>query len=329
MRQLETIEKMYKEITSEVTMEQVEHCYYSREYPMLLLATKDNCELEDIILSALLVRWNCNVILTFTNMFDFVLINCISTNPCIRALEFMDYILDTDGMTKGDAVQAEGRMSYAILKVHMAEEELKDSMYYFQQRALLYYTTCEIIDPRTYLQEHSQEIAEMKQYQKKQIPWAYVRTTDIAECGKKLCLKTLENATGTIITVSEDTYVMIGCRGEVYSIAQTTFDRSYQKSEEQLDIWEQMLDFIPAIETIPDGQYRSIDELAHLCYPISGNGIYAKKLDKRTKVYLSEKQQEYFLGKPGDYLAIRCDNTNDIYIIQGDIFYNTYEEAFS
>ena len=35
---------------------------------------------------------------------------------------------------------------------------------------------------------------------------------------------------------------------------------------------------------------------------------------------------EYYLGNQGDYLAVRLDDSTDIYIIQKEIFWNTYEE---
>ena len=33
------------------------------------------------------------------------------------------------------------------------------------------------------------------------------------------------------------------------------------------------------------------------------------------------------LGKPGDYLAVRCDDLHDIYVIEQKIFGLTYEEV--
>ena len=32
------------------------------------------------------------------------------------------------------------------------------------------------------------------------------------------------------------------------------------------------------------------------------------------------------LGKEGDYLAVRCDDRHDIYVVERDIFFKTYEE---
>ena len=55
-------------------------------------------------------------------------------------------------------------------------------------------------------------------------------------------------------------------------------------------------------------------------------GIYAKCLERRTKVFNPYNEGEYFVGRKGDYLAIRQDDLSDIYIIKNGIFQETYEE---
>lgn len=37
-------------------------------------------------------------------------------------------------------------------------------------------------------------------------------------------------------------------------------------------------------------------------------------------------EEKYMLGKPGDYLAVRSDDKHDIYVVERDIFFKTYEE---
>ena len=73
------------------------------------------------------------------------------------------------------------------------------------------------------------------------------------------------------------------------------------------------------------GEYMIIDEYAHICHPKPGAGIKADRLKYRTKVFRNGKP-DYFIGKPGDYLAIRPDDLTDIYIIQSEVFGRTYDE---
>lgn len=168
-----------------------------------------------------------------------------------------------------------------------------------------------------------EQIRQLPIYCKKQVPWAVVETLDIAKPGEKICIKTLENDTGLIIHADADLLIMIGCLGEVYEITRQKFENSYEKSDEQLDIFSQLLDFIPAVELPRTGEYKTIDELAYLCVPKPG-GIYAKQLQVRTKVF-GKGRGDYFIGKAGDYLAIRLDDLQDMYIIRREVFERTYE----
>lgn len=245
----------------------------------------------------------------------------------VRALEFLDYLIPEFGLVNGEAHHAGGRISSAILKVQMSGMDLDNTLAYFLKMSASYFEDCQRIEAERYGQEHAEEIYQMKKYVKKRIPWAYVLSTDIVEEGKQFCIKSLENESGIVLTAGEEVYVMIGCRGEVYDMNQAKFQRTYEETDESLDVFEQMLDFLPEAELIPDGEYISLDEIAHLCYPKAGSCIYAKELEKRTKVFPAGESEEYYLGRPGDYMAVRPEDFCDIYIIQKDIFQQTYEEA--
>jgi phosphoglycolate phosphatase len=251
----------------------------------------------------------------------------LSRNKRIRALEFLDYLIADYGLIKGDASCASGQISTAILSVQMAAADIADSMEYFMRMSNAYFHECDWIDAGQYGTQHELEISELPRYTKRKNTWFYVESTRIVDEGKEFVIKSLENESGLRLTASPDVYVMIGCRGEIYDISREKFERTYQASEKQLDIIEQMLDFLPAVETVPEREYIGLDEIAHLCYPKPDSGIFAKELTKRTKVYPVDKEQEYFLGHPGDYMAVRPDDFCDIYIIQREIFKETYEKV--
>ena len=240
----------------------------------------------------------------------------------IRALEFLDALFADYGMLRGDAVYAEGEMSQVILDVSMTEQGTTDLLSYFMEQTDAYFSKTAVIyaDKEAAREE---QIRQLPIYCKKQVPWAVVETLDIAKPGEKICIKTLENDTGLIIHADADLLIMIGCLGEVYEITRQKFENSYEKSDEQLDIFSQLLDFIPAVELPRTGEYKTIDELAYLCVPKPG-GIYAKQLQIRTKVF-GKGRGDYFIGKAGDYLAIRLDDLQDMYIIRREVFERTYE----
>ncbi len=244
----------------------------------------------------------------------------------VRAIEFMDYMISEFGLVTGDAQVAAGRISSTILKVQMSGMDMEDAMDYYLDRISSYFTMTQIVDAKEYGTRQQEAIRKLPRYRKKKIPWAFVKSTDITKEGETFRIRSLENESGIVLTAQPDLYIMIGCRGEAYDINRHKFERTYEVTGEVLDIFEQMLDFIPEAELIADGSYVSLDELAHLCYPRQGNAIYAVMLDERTKVFPTNGEEEYYLGRPGDYMAVREEDLTDIYIIQGDIFAQTYEE---
>ena len=244
----------------------------------------------------------------------------ISHRKTVRALEWMEYLLQGNGISKGDATVATGEISTAILNVYCAQMQVGNCTELFMLRIQQYFTQCEVVcNGRKVNQE------EMKYYIKKQVPWAYVKTQDIAPAGEQIKIQTLENTTGVIVKSSPKTYVMIGFRGEVYDIQVDKFQISYTPGSESLDLFQSMLDFIPEVKRVETNEFVAIDELAHLCYPSKKVGIYARQLTSQTKVFAREKKEEYFVGRPGDYLAVREDDLGDVYIIKKEIFRETYE----
>ena len=73
------------------------------------------------------------------------------------------------------------------------------------------------------------------------------------------------------------------------------------------------------------GQKISLIPYAKGCVATGNVSILAKKLDHRVKVVTSWDKDKYMRGKPGDYIACRKDDLHDVYVIEQDIFYKTYE----
>lgn len=264
-----------------------------------------------------------SLLLNLKNMPEYYQVSCSSSDKRVRALEFMDYLFERYGIEDGDETYAEGKISKVILGVYVSEEQSGSVEQYFKEKMEEYFEDTCIIDTL----EKEIDISEFGEYKKRVVPWAVVKSTDIVENGNKICIKSLENNSGTIITASDNVYVMIGSKGEVYDISREKFEASYYVSEEKLDIFNQMLDFIPTVETVPDGKCIAIDELAVVCYPKPGKNIYAKEIDSRMKVFGINNREDYFLGRTGDFLAVRIDDLKDAYIIKRDIFHGTYEKA--
>lgn len=252
-------------------------------------------------------------------------VRCLSLSQRIRALELIDFVFGQFGIAKGTEKWAESTISEVLLSVAMSEAEVDDVIEYFLLRADAYFTECDVVEAVTYAQQNSQQLVQMKEYEKARVLWAYVKTVDIVPKGVALSIRTLENDTGVVIEADDDLYIMIGCKGEVYQIQYEKFNASYEMSEEPLDIFTQMYEFIPAVERLDNHTYVPIDEIAKICYPKKEAGILARPLEKRTRVF-GKTVADYFVADPGDYLAVRKDDLQDVYVIRKEVFVLTYVE---
>ena len=274
---------------------------------------------------AILEETGQQVILLIRKEADYYEVRCLSRSQRIRALELIDFVFGQFGIAKGTAQWAQSSVSEVLLSVAVAESETDDVTEYFLLRADAYFTECDIVEAMTYDVQDPALRQQMKEYEKARVSWAYVKTADIVPKGVKLSIRTLENDTGVEIEADDDVYIMIGCMGEVYQIQFEKFKASYEISEEPLDIFTQMYELIPAVERLDDHSYIPIDEIAKICYPKKGAGIFAKQLDKHTRVF-GKTVTDYFVADPGDYLAVRKDDPRDIYVIRKEVFARTYVE---
>lgn len=165
------------------------------------------------------------------------------------------------------------------------------------------------------------DISGMAAYKKKKIPLGYVEGCQVFPTGTKVCIRTLEGDLD--VRISEDLYIMIGIRGEVYPNDRVKFERSY----ERLDIpYSFSGEYAPVVKDVMEGKNVSLIPYAKTCISSGEVHIYAMELDHCVKVFTAWDEEKYMLGKTGDYLAVRMDDLHDIYIIEKSIFHKTYEK---
>lgn len=276
---------------------------------------------------ALLDKFACTCLLLIYEERNQVQILFVSGSKQIRAVEMLEYMLSEFGLVRGEAGKASGVVSSAILRSQMSDNESVEIVEYFEKVIDEYIanTTCIVAD--VYASANENYIRQLPLYTKKKKKWAMVKSTDIVRAGEIFVIKSLENESGEQIVAQEDVYIMIGSRGEVYHIMAQKFENTYEITSEKLDVFAEMLDFIPEVQLVETGEYITIDDKAHICYPQRNVRIYAQPLQGRTKIFQGSGEGNYFLGRQGDYMAVREDDIRDIYIIQKEIFESTYEEA--
>lgn len=243
----------------------------------------------------------------------------LSVRSCIkevRAGELASYLADGLGGGGGHMYKAGGFLKKELLaRINVPyEKELLEK--YINDRMLCYFKDSVII----YAKEHKEDISDYSRYVKKDLSVGYVEASKLAKPGRKITIRTLEGDVD--VTVEKDLHIIIGVNGEIYPCTGTHFKRSYK---ELTAPYVFPGEYPPAVIDVENGEHIAILPYAKSCLTQGGNGIYAKELTHRVKIFTSWDNQKYYLGNVGDFLAVRADDTSDIYVINRDIFFKSYK----
>lgn len=241
--------------------------------------------------------------------------SCVAT---VQANELAGYIADGLGGGGGHLIKAGGFLKKDLIEksgIQYNTDAIREMLVarmdsYFKDSIILY------------AGEHIEDVNKLKKYVKKKVKVGYVHSTDLAPAGTKIVVRTLEGDVD--ITTDEDTYIIIGVKGEIYPSKKDKFEKGYEYLDEPYDFEGE---YPPAVLASATGDRIEILPFAKSCTANGGSTIYARELTKRTKVFTSWDTEKYYLGRPGDYLATRTDDIKDIYIIAREIFYMTYGEV--
>lgn len=185
---------------------------------------------------------------------------------------------------------------------------------FFFDRVNKYYSSFDVV----YAKEGISNRAGFTLYKKNRIESGFVRTTDIFAEGTHCKIRTCEG--DVFITAKDDIYIMVGINGDVYPIEKKVFESKYDEVE---GIYDKEFEYPPSIRNLNDGEVYLLNRCKK-CVCKDNAKIYAKQLIKSTKVFTKWEYEKYMLGVPGDYIAYLVSDENDIYIINKDIFKQTY-----
>lgn len=245
-----------------------------------------------------------------------------SVRSCVRevnASELAAYLAEGMGSGGGHYEKAGGFIS---LRSYEEKFPTMHTEGYFNNRMTEYFDSFEVI----YAEKYEADLSEMKPYVKRKIPVGYVKADEVLPVGTLITIRTLE---GDIdMTVEEDLYIMIGIKGEVYPNRRAKFMDSYEVLDQPYHNGTTLgaTEYAPTIKNRESGETLLLTEFAKLCMPVGEVHIHARPLDKGVKVFTAWDKNKYMLGRPGDYLAVRCDDRHDIYVVERDIFARSYDE---
>ena len=243
----------------------------------------------------------------------------ISVRSCVKevkASELAEFITERIGSGGGHLEKAGGFIQTELLD--KTYEGKRDINSFLKWRMDDYFDDIQIIHARDY----EIDLSGMILYKKRKLPLGFVKAAEAFVPGSTVCVRTLEGDLD--VRIQDDTYIMIGIKGEVYPNKREKFERSYQVLDEPYRFGGE---YAPVVKDVIEGRHISLIPYARACVATGESFLYVKPLDHRVKVFTEWDNEKYMLGKEGDFLAVRKDDLHDIYIIEQSIFERTYERA--
>lgn len=272
--------------------------------------------ISDFLLQVDIIK-TCVVFNEVNDGYKFSVRSCIKE---VNASELADFLADGIGSGGGHYEKAGGFIS---MKLYEEKYPTLHSEGYFNNRMVEYFDSFELI----YADSYEADLSGMKLYEKKKRPVGYVEADKLLPVGTPITIRTLE---GDIdMTVEDNLNIIIGIKGEVYPNRREKFLHSYQPLEEKYCIEDCTVktDYIPVIKNRANGQNLLLTDYARQCIPTGNVRIYARPLERGVKVFTAWDKGKYMLGKPGDWLAVRSDDIHDVYVVERDIFAQSYNEV--
>ena len=241
----------------------------------------------------------------------------ISVRSCTRevmANEFAQFLTAGAGSGGGHIQKAGGFINRD--KIENLNADIKiDIETFIENRTREYFKSYDVIDSAS----HNLNTDNMNKYKKKKIPVGFAVSTDIFDEGTPMIIRTLEGDTEA--EASQEIYLMTGIMGEAYPIKAEKFRNSYEITDE---IPETDFIYSPTVKNKITGESFEIIKFSKSCAAKGDVYVYAVPVLKNTKVFTAWNAEGYMYGRQGDFLAVRSDDYNDVYIIRKDIFEKTY-----
>lgn len=232
----------------------------------------------------------------------------------VKANELANYLTENIGSGGGHVEKAGGYVDKELFIKTFNGQEMDE---YLRERIQRYFKNTEII----YTEDYEINLEGMELFKKKRIKRGFVNPSEFLPEGTPIVIRTLEGDVEQ--EVDKDFYIMIGLKGEVYPIKKENFQRGYEVLDED---YEFNAMYEPAIHLKNERKIINLVSYAKPCINNVVSSIYAKELTKMVKVFTMWDEDNYYFGKPGDFIACSKDDHKDVYVIERDIFFKTYEK---
>lgn len=241
-----------------------------------------------------------------------------STRSCIKEVhadELAAFLADDIGGGGGHIDKAGGFISKSKFYKKCGDTDIDT---YIGMRMNKYYATSEVI----HAGEYDLDISQMEKYVKLNLVVGYADPLKLLPMGTGITIRTLE---GDIdMNIRDDYYLMIGIKGEVYPVSREKFARTYDLVDEPYEI---ETEYLPTIRSKEDGTTFELTQIAESCKSNGTSYVLARELDHTVKIFTAWDRDNYYLGKPGDFMVCPYNNPDDVYIVARDIFIKSYQKC--
>lgn len=245
----------------------------------------------------------------------------ISVRSCVKEVkadELAKFICQGVGNGGGHRIKAGGSIIRSLLEKQELEYDASSIQQFFRERMNEYFVDNLIIDAADY----QADISQMQEYKSKRITLGYTYATDILPVGTDVAIRSLEGDSD--FTITDKTIIVAGIRGEIYVTKEDIFDKYYVREDGP---YTYPGDYEPTIRDHANAHNINLLPFIKSC-TYKGNGnIYATELKQRTKVFTKNDPDNYYLGKPGDFLIAMKSDPSSIYILDRELFMTTYEKV--
>lgn len=256
-----------------------------------------------------------NTCVVFNEVQDGIKISVRSCIKEVKACELASYLTDVIGSGGGHNEKAGGFIQRSLFEAKYNDMNHED---YFEERMNQYFESFEVIDAPNY----TVDLSQMKKYRKTREPIGYIKFSEHIREGTSILIRTLE---GDIdIIVDDKLYVILGVYGEVYIMEEEKFLQVYQPVKADINY---STPYMPIIKNQFDGTSISLDKFAKACAAKVDQDVYARPVNKITKLFTRWEPDNYMYGDIGDYIAVNKQDMGDIFIINKDTFHLSYAEV--
>ena len=298
-------------------------CEYMPEY-RFALAEAESCDpnilgiISDMLLEADIVD-TCVAFCILEYCAKLSVRSCTSET---KANELARYLTEGVGSGGGHAQKAGGSMGLAELK-RICGSSIPDGAVQalVRRRAAAYFENQSIMHSET---SQVPDLTGEPLYQMRRQPIGYIKGTDFYPEGTEVCIRTLEG--DFTFDVKADTYFLFGANSEVYRVDEEDFlarydliGRPYVFRGEYAPSVHQKIAATSGLEAKP------LASRVRTCIPKADALIHGREIKAgRVKVFRSWDKDNYMLGLPGDWLAVRAENPTDCFIVDRENFFQNY-----